>query len=207
MTTTTAIEQVPAACAALWAPYGVTKVPPANLTDSTPTPPSVVNGTHGAVSDTDARSWALAANRAAVWLRWSEAHDQFNLTQRLEGPLVVNAQLEQLMRQGVVVSDPACDLFADRYVLFSMTSQGRQFFASFAEQPTDRFVLEEHYPGPCSLTATFQDGHTKTLFPSAGPVTSVVAGTVRRDPLMGDIWYLSAGGFCTDRGAPIEWCA
>jgi hypothetical protein len=207
VTTTTAIGQVPAACAAAWAPYGVTKVPPANLTDSTPVPPSVVNGSHGSVTDTDAQSWALAANRAAIWLRWSEANDQFSLTSRLEGPLVVNSQIDQLMRQGVVISDPDCNLFAQRYVVSPMTPQGRQFFASFAESTNDQFVLEERYPGPCSLTATFADGHTQTLFPSAGAVISVVAGAVRSDPLMGDIWYITAGGFCTDRGAPTEWCS
>jgi hypothetical protein len=203
---TTPIGQVPAACAALWAPYGVTKVPPANLTDSTPVPPSVVNGTSGGVTNADVQAWAMAANRAAVWLRWSEANDQFQLTQKLEGPLVVNAQLDQLMRQGVAISDPACDLFAQRYVLFPMTPQGLRFFASFAERTLDQFVFEEKYPGPCSLTATFSDGRTQTLFPSAGPVTSVVAGAVRHDPVMGDIWYITAGGFCTDRGAPTEWC-
>lgn len=51
VTTTTAIADVPAACAALWAPYGVTKVPPANLTDATPGPPAeVINASGGSLS-------------------------------------------------------------------------------------------------------------------------------------------------------------
>jgi hypothetical protein len=129
------------------------------------------------------------------------------MTQRLEGPLVVNAQLAQLMRQGVVISDPSCDLFAERYVLFPMTPQGRQFLASFGETTTDQFVLEEGYPGPCALTATFKDGHTQSLFPTSAAVTSVAAGAVRHDPMMGDIWFITAAGLCTDRGAPVDWCA
>ncbi len=74
--TTTAIDQVPPACAALWAPYGVTKVPPANLTDATPAPPAVVNATNGAVSDADARAWAMAANRACRLVSVGGANDQ-----------------------------------------------------------------------------------------------------------------------------------
>ena len=111
------------------------------------------------------------------------------------------------MRQGVAITDPDCDLFAQRYVLFVMTPVGMQFFASFAEATADQFVLEERYPGPCALKATYTDGTTKSLFPSTGAVTSVVAGAVHHDPLMGDIWFITAGGFCTNRGAPTEWCS
>ena len=88
--TTTAIDQVPAACAALWAPYGVTKVPPANLTDSTPPPPTVVNATNGAVSDATLRAWALASNRDCALVQWAETNDQISIAYAyLEGPGLV----------------------------------------------------------------------------------------------------------------------
>ncbi len=204
--TTTAIDQVPAACAALWAPYGVTKVPPANLTDSTPVPPAVVNATNGAASDADAQAWALAANRTGMWLQWSEANDQYGLTTRLEGPRVVNARLDQLMRAGVSITDPNCDVFAARYRLFPMTADGQRFLTSFGEVSTAPFVLVASYSGPCSLLAHFPDGRAETLFPAPGEVVTVLAGTTRHDPLLGDLWFVDAGALCSHSGAPVAWC-
>jgi hypothetical protein len=205
--TTTAIDQVPAACAALWAPYGVTKVPPANLTDSTPAPRDVVNATNGAVSDADAHAWALAANRAGTWLQWSEANDQFGLTTRIEGAQVVNAQIDKFMRQGIAVMDPSCDLFAQDYRVFPMTNAGTTFFSSFGESTRDGFVLVERYPGPCAITGKDAQGNIRTLLSTATPTVSISAGEIRTDPLLGRIWFGDGAAFCTDRGAPLNWCA
>jgi hypothetical protein len=204
--TTTPIGQVPSACAALWAPYGVTKVPPANLTDSTPVPPSVVNGTAGAVSDADAQSWALAANRTGVWLRWSEANDQYSLTTRIESSHVVNATLDALMRNGTSVIDPPCDLFAQKYLLFPMTPDGSQFFSSFGEVTHDAYVLVEHYPGPCAIVGTSPDGGTQTVAATPNLTVSISAGTLLHDPVLGILWFADGAAFCTDRGAPTSWC-
>ncbi len=99
--TTTPISQVPAACAALWAPYGVTKVPPANLTDATPPPPPVINRTNGSVSDGEARIVGAGVERAGIWYAVERGERcSTSLTPRIEGSNVVNAQLDQLMRQG-----------------------------------------------------------------------------------------------------------
>jgi hypothetical protein len=141
-----------------------------------------------------------------MWLRWSEANDQYMLTTRIEGPAVVNSQLAQLMRNGAVITDPDCDLFAERYTVFPLTTDVQHFFALYGEATADKYALEEKYPGPCALTAKYVDGRTETLFPSAGVVVSLAAGSVYHDSLMGDIWYITAGGFCTDRGAPTQWC-
>ena len=206
VTTTTAIDQVPAACATLWAPYGVTKVPPANLTDSTPAPPLVVNATNGAVSDADARAWALAANRTSVWLRWSEANGQAGLTTHVEGTRVINATIDQLMRAGVAVREPDCDLFANRYGLFPITPSGKGFLTSLGEVTMASFVLVGRYTGPCSLTAQYPDGRLETLFPAPGEVTTILAGSLRHDPLLGDLWFVDAGSVCSNPGAPVSWC-
>jgi hypothetical protein len=207
VTTTTAIESVPAACAALWAPYGVTKVPPANLTDSTPTPRAVINATNGAVSDADATSWASAANRTGIWLRWSEANAQYGLTQRIEAGQVINAQFNELMRRGTTLAEPDCDLFAGKYSLFPLTPADTRFFASFGQAVADQYVLVESYPGPCAIISTNTQGVSQTLIATASAVTSLSAGTVHHDLLLGDIWYGDGVAFCTSRGAPSTWCA
>lgn len=207
VTTTTPIAQVPAACAALWAPYGVTKVPPANLTDATPAPPPVTNATRGAVSDADAQAWALAVNRTGMWLRWSEANDQYALTTYLEARQVVNATLDQAMRRGTSVIDPDCDLFATQYRLFPLTTEGSAFFTSFGQATHDSYVFVERYPGPCAILGKDAAGSTHTLLSTPNSVVSLSAGTVRHDPLLGDIWFGDGAAFCTNSGAPTAWCS
>lgn len=207
VTTTTPIEQVPAACAALWAPYGVTKVPPANLTDSTPVPPTVINGTNGAVSDADARALALAANTTGVWLRWSEANSQYQLTRHIESAQVVNASIEQLLRQGTKVVDPDCDLFADKYEVFAMSPEGSAFFQSFGQATDhDAVVLVEYYPGPCAIEEQPSGGSLRTLVATPSAVVSVATGSVHHDPVLGAIWFADGAAFCSSRGAPNAWC-
>jgi hypothetical protein len=167
----------------------------------------VVNGTNGAVSDTQAQAWALAANRAGVWLQWSEANDQFALTSRIEAAQVENAQIDQFMRQGISVIDPSCDLFAEQYRLFPMRAEGSAFFASFGETARDAYVFVEHYPGPCSISGRDAQGHTRTLLSTQSATVSISAGVVRRDALLGQIWFSDGAAFCSDRGAPIDWCS
>lgn len=205
--TTTPIDQVSAACAALWAPYGVTKVPPANLTDSTPVPSAVVNATQGAVSDSVARDWATAVNRTGMWLRWSEANDQYQITSKIESGRVVNATLDSAMRRGVPISDPDCDLFAEQYLLYPMNADGKAFFASFGEDTQDQYVFVEHYSGPCAIVGSTTNGASQTLLSTDSAVVTVSAGTVQHDALLGDIWFGDGAAFCTSRGAPSAWCS
>jgi hypothetical protein len=141
-----------------------------------------------------------------MWLRWSEANDQFGLTTRIEGSQVVNAQIDRLLRQGTVVSDPDCDLFAQKYELFQMTPEGKRFFSSFGEATQDRYVLVEHYPGPCAITGTGASGHVQTLLSTPNATVSISAGQFRQDPMLGAIWFGDGAAFCSDRGAPTTWC-
>ncbi len=130
VTTTTAIGQVPHACAALWAPYGVTKVPPANLTDATPPPPPVVNGTNGAVSDADAQAWALASNRDSLWYRWAEANEQASLLPRL-GSMSLYPTVEiQALAAHETVAQPDCALFPTKVTVLSISAADLRFFVA-----------------------------------------------------------------------------
>jgi hypothetical protein len=204
--TTTPIEQVPAACATLWAPYGVTKVPPANLTDATPAAPPVVNATKGAVSDTDALAWAVGANRAAIWYRWAEKYGQVSvLKELLTTSLIPRTELAALAR-GAEVDEPDCSSFGTRYAFFPLDKAGTDVFSGRGQHTSALEVLAVTYPGPCSIAAKFPDGHAETLFSYATSGTTVFAGSVRHDALLGDVWYSEAAIDCATQGAPKAWC-
>ncbi len=109
--TTRAIDRVPAACAALWAPYGVTKVPPANLTDSTPALPQVVNATNGAVSDPQLGSWIRGSNRASVSYRWAKANKQPALLPRLRSLALYPFVQPHALASNATMEQPDCAIY------------------------------------------------------------------------------------------------
>jgi hypothetical protein len=203
---TTPIGQVSAACAAAWAPYGVTEVPPANLTDSTPVPPSVVNGTSGAVTDADVQAWAMAANRAAVWDRWAEKYDQAALLDHLLTRSLVPATELSAMSQGAQIDQPDCSSFGTRYAVFQLGPDGGALFSRLGQHPTARFVLAITYPGPCRIIATYPDGHQSALFSFTGSGTTVFAGSLRDDTALGTLWFSEAAADCSSQPVPAMWC-
>lgn len=207
VTTTTAIAQVPAACAAVWAPYGVTKVPPANLTDSTPVPADVVNGTHGSVTDSEAKAWALAANRTAMWDRWAEQYGQAALLPHLLKQGLVPASELNALSRGARIDQPDCSSFGTRYGLFPLGADGLTFFSGLGQLVTARYVLAITYPGPCQIVATYPDGHKETLFSFAGSGTTVFAGADEKDRVLGQLWFSEAAADCGSHGSPASWCS
>lgn len=204
--TTTPIAQVPPACAAVWAPYGVTRVPPANLTDSTPVPATVINETGGAVSDADARAWALASNRGSIWYQWAEANVQPSLLAHLTVPSLAPTIELRALADGERVSQPSCAIFPTRSVLFPDSAVGHRYFSGRGESVTDAYVFVGLYPGGCTVTATAADGQVRTIesYPTVG--TTFFAGHLLNDPVLGTIWFADGAGNCTDAGAPNEWC-
>ena len=205
VTTTTPIEQVPAACAALWAPYGVTKVPPANLTDSTPVTHNVVNATNSALTDAQVAQWLLASNRDSIWFRWAEANDQVPLMSKI-GSVSLNAAVElQAMAAGEPVDQPDCAIFPTRVKVFQITSSERQFFINHGQSVADSFVFAAEYPGACNVTAKGPNGVvTLEAFPTPG--TTFFASHIVDDPLLGELLYYDGSGNCAQAGAPPEWC-
>ena len=206
VTTTTDIGQVPAACAALWAPYGLTKVPPVNLTDSTPAPPVVTNATNGVVSDSQLASWIIASTRASIWYRWAEANDQSPLMPRLGVVGLVSVAELQAMAASEPITQPDCALFPTRVRVFPITPADQRFFVGQGETVSSMYAFAGTYPGACTVTARTVSGQTLTLasFPSAS-VTFFAAHAVA-DPLLGTILYFDGAGNCTQMGAPAAWC-
>ncbi len=207
VTTTTAIADVPAACAALWAPYGVTKVPPANLTDSTPpAPATLTNDTDGRLPDPQLAALVTASNRASLWYRWAEANDQSALMSHLGLVRLDPAAELQAMASNEPISQPDCALFPIRLTVFAITADDRQFFSAQPETAQDPYVFVGTYPGPCTVTATTPAGKTVTLasYASAG-VTFFVSHLIN-DPLLGAVLFFDGAGNCTQSGAPTRWC-
>jgi hypothetical protein len=207
VTTTTAIESVPAACAALWAPYGVTKVPPANLTDPTPSPPQVVNATNGTASEAQAYRWADDINRAAMWNRWAEKYNQVNLLPLLLSPSLVPSSERLAMSRGAAIDQPDCSSFGNRYKVLTLGVDGAAFFAGIGQTATSPQVVAVTYPGPCQITATYPDGHREVLFSFGSAGITVIAGTSRDDPVLGEFWFTQASADCNGPGRPTAWCA
>ncbi|HEY7926006.1 MAG TPA: hypothetical protein VIG86_01140, partial [Candidatus Dormibacteraeota bacterium] len=204
--TTTPIDQVPAACAALWAPYGVTKVPPANLTDATPPPPQLVNATQGAVSDSELSQWILASTRDSLWYRWAEANDQATVLPRL-GQIALDPSAElQAISAHEPISQPDCALFPTKVAVFPITAHEQSFFAGHGQTVADAYVFVGNYPGPCKVTATDASGQTITLalYPTAG-ITFFASHPVA-DPLLGPLLFYDGAGSCSEAGAPSLWC-
>ena len=207
--TTTSIDQVPTACAALWAPYDVTKVPPPDILQQEHVPPAphVVNRTNGAVSDAEAQLWANAANWDSGWIKWAEANGQPGLLPRLTGPTVINRSEDAALAQGATINLPACDLFPTTYRLFSVDANGAAYFARKGLPTDDRYVFVADYSGPCSSVARYPDGHTNTINYGDQSATVFVPGVLRTDPVLGEIWFSDAGGNCQDlSGPPQAWC-
>ncbi|MDQ2960816.1 MAG: hypothetical protein M3R48_07170, partial [Candidatus Dormibacteraeota bacterium] len=207
MTTTTPIADVSPACAALWSPYGVTKVPPANLADGTPVPPAVVNETNGAVSDAQANAWALADSRGSRWFQWAEANVQPGLLGHLGIVGLVPGVEMQALAAGNSVVQPECAVFPTAVRLFPLQAADVPFFATLGESVGVGYVFVDSYPANCSVTAVTPDGQSKVIesYPTASRTFN--PGYLAADALLGTVWYVNGGANCGNPGAPIQWCA
>jgi len=209
VTTTTSIDQVPTACAALWAPYDVTKVPPPDILQQEHVPPAprVVNMTNGAVSDAEAQMWANASNRGSGWFKWAEANDQPGLLPHLVASADILPAENLALSQGASIALPDCSLYPLDESLFPIGPDGQAYFSRKGLPTKAKFVLVARFSGPCVAFATFPDGHQKSITELATQTTVFGPGILEKDPVLGVIWFTDSGGNCTDTvGAPSEWC-
>ena len=209
VTVTTQIDRVTAACQAVWWSYGVTAVPPSNelALEHVPNAPPVVNMTDGAVSDTTAQHWADASNRDSGWWQWAQGHDQLFVLRHLVGPSLIPATEVEALQNGGTVEQPACNLYPISWKLFPVGVDGRAYFARKRLPAGDDYVFVVVYSGPCSETLRDPQGHPSTLVDFTENTTVFSPGALRRDPVLGDIWFADAGGNCQDpSGPPAAWC-
>ena len=209
--TTTSIDQVPTACAALWAPYDVTKVPPPDILQQEHVPPAprVVNRTNGAVSDAEAQLWANASNNGSGWFRWAEANDQPGFLQHLEVIADVLPAERVALSKGANIDQPDCNLFPSAESLFQVKADGAAFFAREGIPTKAAFVLVVTFSvsGSCTATASYPDGRAEAIPELESPTISFVPGMLRNDRVLGPIWYTDSGGGCASvAGPPSAWC-
>lgn len=207
--TTTPIEDVPTACAALWAPYGVTKVPPVDILqqEHVPAAPPVANMTGGAVSQQEAQAWANASNRGSGYYEWAEANGQLALLSHLVGTSDIAPNEEQALAEGAVVYLPACDLFPLSNTLYPITAADQTYFARKHLPTEDPYVLVARFAGPCSETIRYPNGASSQYTVAATSELTFEPGMYRDDPALGSIWFTDGGGNCEDpAGPPAEWC-
>jgi hypothetical protein len=121
------------------------------------------------------------------------------------GSLIPGTELSALSK-GAHINEPDCSSFGTKYAFFPIGSSGQQFYASLGQHTTSAFVLAETYPGPCRIQATYPDGHVEVLFSYSTAGTTVFAGSVRHDPVLGDIWYSEAAADCNTQHGPAAWC-
>jgi hypothetical protein len=209
VTATTPFEQVSAACQQLWAPYGVSKVPPSNelALEHVPLVSTVTNMTNGVVSDQTAQHWADASNWDSGWWKWAQGNDQLFMLRTLVGPSMIYADEVDVLQEGGTVDQPDCNLYPLTWKLFPVDAVAKAYFARRRLQTTAEYVFVIVYAGPCSETLRSADGRTSTLVDFTQNTTVFQPGVLRNDPVLGDIWFTDAGGNCEDpNGPPAVWC-
>jgi len=206
---TTPIEDVPPACAALWAPYQVTKVPPPDILQQEHVPPAppVRNMTNGAVSDADAQRWADASNRDSGWYKWAEANGQIGLLRHLVGDALIPADEQSALAADATIELPNCDLYPSDNALFEVGASDEGFFREKGLPTDSSFVVVGDYPGPCTESFHYPDGRVTSVQVSSQPTRVFIAGRLVSAAPLGDIWLGDASGNCADpTGPPAAWC-
>lgn len=207
---TTPIDSVAPACQALWAPYGVTLVPPSNeiAMEHVPNAPPVVNMTDGAVTDATAQHWADASNWDSGWWKWAQANDQLFLLRDLVGPALIPAAEVDALQGGGSVDQPDCNLYPLTSRLFAVGAEGRAYFARKHLPTDDAYLFVVVYSGPCTETVHHAGGQDTSIVDFTEDTTVFTPGVFRSDPVLGDIWFGDAGGNCQDPlGPPAVWCS
>ena len=186
----------------------MTSVPPYALADRVPRPPRVDNRTGGAVSDAEASSWAFAANRANVWFQWAEANGQYKFLEHVVSTSLLSPDEASILRSGGRVIQPNCVLFPVRMRLFPVNSAARTYFNQHRMFTGDRYVFVSTYRPRCTITAIKASGQRESLGTLSSPSIAFNVGSLQGGGLpLGQLWFQTAFGSCSDRGRPPAWCS
>jgi hypothetical protein len=208
VTRTTPIARVAAGCRELWQALGATEVPPYGLENKVPRPPRVENRTGGAVTDAEARQWAVAANRANVWFQWAEANDQYTFLDHVVATNLLSPDEARILRAGGRVFQRNCVVFPARVRLFPIDSNERAYFSARGQYTGDRYVFANTYLPRCAVTYVTAAGKHGTLATLTTTSVAFNVGSLQDGgPLLGEIWFQTAYGSCTDQGHPAAWCS
>lgn len=197
---TTDLSSVSAACQAAWRPYGVTKVPPADLLDATPLAPVVSNRTPGSVDDREAQQWANAANRDSAWVKWALANGQLSLLRALNAPVAIGGEDSKALAAGATILAADCNLYPQSVALWPVDSSTSKYFVDLHAPTSAKYVLVGTF-AKCSSTVVFPDGRTAPIDQSAGG--TILAPGMDRDVYpLGEIWFSDSVGSCESSPPP-----
>jgi hypothetical protein len=193
----------PAASLAEWQKRGATEVPPADVQRVSLDGIQVVNDTHGAVGDADARTWAVGWLRSYAYLLWAvgTGQDQFLLRSGLSSAALAvfrpNLNDIALARQAGARVEYSREAFR-RLVLRPVAQNLQATFQSeqFAWKPY-AFFLDAVGP----ITTTWIDGRggrtIKSQLAPGAAAYELVGGELAHDALLGDVWVLASDWNCT----------
>jgi hypothetical protein len=166
---------------AAWAPYGAHIIPSRHTLSDIPDLPAVTNQTGGAVSDALARRWALALFRDLGWLRWSWSTAQLQFQHQLGDASFYSGPLFGPASGGGLAQLPRCASFPKELTL-DLTDPDQM-----ASGNTAVYRFHAVFQAPCSVQMHFPDGHNQSV---DMPEKLDFAGSLRSDPLLGDIFYV-----------------
>jgi hypothetical protein len=185
---------------AYWAKLGVSPAPPRDVADYVRRPiPTALNRTSGAISDAQANLWAKALFRSSSIEEWAGEH-------LLDGVFTGSTN-------PTGDPNPSLDIYGGVVrVIQKYKSQGasqisgtnpqiRQV-AVYTTSAADRarvpapkvltpFVIVYSAVGPTDAVVQFPDGANKDLggLRAGQTSTTVVSGSLKTDPVLGDLWY------------------
>ena len=196
----------PSADPAPWRARGATEAPPSSVGDVSLGQVQVVNQTGGAVSDDDARRWALAylrANAYELWA-WNHMQDGFLLRAGLsEAPGQVFGydltSIQQARAAGARVE--VTRLALRRLVLRSVPESLRQQHTShlFSWTPY-AFYLDQIGPSEVNWVDAKGARTNKARQQAGVGAPELIGGRFVTDPLMGEIWQADSDWDCTAPG-------
>lgn len=209
--TTTPIQQVPVACAKVWAPYNVTMVPPPDVIANmhVPAPPKVLNRTGGKVNDAQAQRIAVANQYQTAWYVWATMYSQAAFLTKIEAPQDTDRGLADFLSTGGKLNHPECAVAPAKVGLFPLGSDGALYFTQLGTPVDAAEVIVTVQAFPCVVTAARPDGSRVTLPPISNVAQATVAtpGRLLQDPVLGEIWYAEAAGLCSAPTVPpTAWC-
>ena len=216
--TTTPLAKAPQACQELWTPMGVTEVPPMNLFDHLPAIPPVINDTNGAVSESNAHTWALAYFRTQVLWQWAERYSQISFFSKLASPAELPQQEANVLGNGSYIQDPACDTFPTSLRLVPVTSANAVFFETVSGMTTSSKYALLSTLSPvnghnCVVYAVTDAGLRSPYSSFSTPLVVIEAGSLETNSVLGNIWSSDAITSCSAAYAsslvtpPSGWCS
>lgn len=196
----TPLSGAPADLAALWRPYGVTRIPAKSVVDAAAAAAAAVpvaNHSKGAFSDAQMQQFLLATVRDQLLVGWAGEHVQPSLDAYLAGePFLVGADGHALA-DGTAVHYPTCALI---WTSMTLLAPNPAYDTALIHHgwyvAPGSFPMRATFAGCGAVSGTTRAGATVTLDPASGPRTVVLDFVLRHDAVLGDLLFAEGISGC-----------